>query len=578
MKKKGISSIKTKFTREELLGEGNYFHLDQSEYICKKIIDQILFLTFQQVRFDNVKEMQYDYSAYTTILNLQSIVNLGLIRPEIEYEKEINYEINFDIKPSIIDSWASNKAKMINKYEPKEIPVPPQKKESVLSPSKKYERPKTIKRTSLPKNFDELFNKNIENKDNNVKEKKTAPRELPMEAFPLDIEEKETLNEIEQMKIKGFRTYFAEKEIENQKRKILEMEQAERAKEEQKKVKQVMELINSSNLVSWDSDGRFLPLKYIKESEMKNYPEPKSQIVRNDIFFDTDKLYNLDKHGHQKMPKDIEVTYLPVQLEERKEKFYQPDPLKSHKISKGIVMDFYGVKKDGGEFDKGDGRLTFHQFLDQLALIRPYDVGNMDLEKNQIEKNLPQIDEKDDENNSIKKKGTNSSKKSVPNFTRLYYLFRDEINAKNIEVKGKKKGNNILKKKKRIITSSYGIKSDFDDKIEENLKFKIDDIKENNDQSLYNALKSGGPEVFLGNMNKIGAVKPERREGYNKSARNRFVKRNIQSATQRQKKFLPKSIIKAIDKMNQEDKNEFILPDINNKKKTGKGIYDSNKQ
>ena len=577
MKKKGISSIKTKFTREELLGEGNYFHLDQSEYICKKIIDQILFLTFQQVRFDNVKEMQYDYSAYTTILNLQSIVNLGLIRPEIEYEKEINYEINFDIKPSTIDSWASNQAKMLNKYEPKEIPVPPQKKESILSP-KKYERPKTVKKTSLPKTFDELMNKNLDNKDNIVKEKKTAPRELPMEAFPLDIEEKETLNEIEQMKIKGFRTYFAEKEIENQKRKILEMEQAERAKEEQKKVKQVMELINSSNLVSWDSDGRFLPLKYIKESEMKNYPEPKSQIVRNDIFFDTDKLYNLDKHGHQKMQKDIEVTYLPVQLEERKEKFYQPDPLKSHKISKGIVMDFYGVKKDGGEFDKGDGRLTFHQFLDQLALIRPYDVGNMDLEKNQIDKEnkLPQIDEKDDENNSIKKKGTN--RKSIPNFTRLYYLFRDEINAKNVEMKGKKKGNNILKKKKRIVTSSYGIKSEFDGKIEENLKFKIDDIKENNDQTLYNALKSGGPEVFLGNMNKIGAVKPERREGYNKSARNRFVKRNIQSATQRQKKFLPKSIIKAIDKMNQEDKNEIVLPDIQNKKMTGKGIYDSNKQ
>ncbi len=578
MKKKGISSIKTKFTREELLGEGNYFHLDQSEYICKKIIDQILFLTFQQVRFDNVKEMQYDYSAYTTILNLQSIVNLGLIRPEIEYEKEINYEINFDIKPSIIDSWASNKAKMINKYEPKEIPVPPQKKESVLSPSKKYERPKTIKRTSLPKNLEELMNKNIDNKDNVIKEKKTVPRELPMEAFPLDIEEKETLNEIEQMKIKGFRTYFAEKEIENQKRKILEMEQAERAKEEQKKVKQVMELINSSNLVSWDSDGRFLPLKYIKESEMKNFPEPKSQINRNDIFFDTDKLYNLDKFGHQKMPKDIEVTHLPVQIEERKEKFYQPDPLKSHKISKGIVMDFYGVKKDGGEFDKGDGRLTFHQFLDQLALNRPYDVGNMDLEKNQnyIDHNLPQIDEKDDENNSIKKKGTN--KQSVPNFTRLYYLFRDEINAKNVEVKGKKKGRDILKKKKRIVTSSYGIKSEVNGKVEENLKFKIDDIKENNDQSLYNALKSGGPEVFLGNMNKIETVKPERREGFTKSARNRNVKRNIQSATQRQKKFLPKSIIKAIDKMNQEDKNEIVLPDIKQKKMTGKGIYDSNNQ
>ena len=158
--------------------------------------------------------------------------------------------------------------KQAEKSPEKEIPVPPQKKESILSP-KKYERPKTVKKTSLPKTFDELMNKNLDNKDNIVKEKKTAPRELPMEAFPLDIEEKEVLNEIEQMKIKGFRTYFAEKEIENQKRKIIEMEQAERAKEEQKKVKQVMELINSSNLVSWDSEGRFLPLKYVKESEMK---------------------------------------------------------------------------------------------------------------------------------------------------------------------------------------------------------------------------------------------------------------------------------------------------------------------
>ena len=161
MKKKGISTIKTKYTREELLDSVSYFHLDQSEYICKKIIDQILFLTFQQVRFDNVKEMQFDYSAYATILNLQSIINLGLIRPEIEYEKEINYEINFDIKPSIIDSWASNKAKMLNKCEPKEIPIAPQKKEQIsqISP-KKNERRKTVK-----KNINlttEILNKNEE--------------------------------------------------------------------------------------------------------------------------------------------------------------------------------------------------------------------------------------------------------------------------------------------------------------------------------------------------------------------------------------------------------------------------------
>ncbi len=112
-----------------------------------------------------------------------------------------------------------------------------------------------------------------------------------MEVYNLDIEEKENLNEIEQKKIKDFRAYFAEKEIENQKRKIIEKEQAEKAKVEQKKVKQVMELINSSNLISWDSEGRFLPIKYIKESEKKNFPEAKSQINENEINYDTDKLY-----------------------------------------------------------------------------------------------------------------------------------------------------------------------------------------------------------------------------------------------------------------------------------------------
>ena len=542
MKKKGISSIKTKFTREELLGEGNYFHLDQSEYICKKIIDQILFLTFQQVRFDNVKEMQYDYSAYTTILNLQSIVNLGLIRPEIEYEKEINYEINFDIKPSIIDSWASNKAKMLNKCEPKEIPIAPQKKEQISQ----------------------------------ISPKKNVPRELPMEAYNLDIEEKENLNEIEQMKIKGFRAYFAEKEIENQKRKIIEMEQAERAKEEQKKVKQVMELINSSNLVSWDSEGRFLPIKYIKESEMKNFPEAKSQINENEINYDTDKLYNLDKNGNQKIPKDILISYLPIQIEERKEKFYQPNPLKSHSISKGIVMDFYGIKKDGGEFDKGDGRLTLHQFFDQMALIRPNDLGYIDNANNNNNDNLDKIEEKDDEN-TIKKKDT-GNRKSIPNFTRLYYLFREEMNSKSTFEKGKNLVD-ILKKKKKVYNSKYGMKNEIEGKIEENskLKLKLNDIKDFDDQNVYNDLKNSGPEIVLGNNKFVGSVLPQKKENQDfKSSRNRNIKRNIRSAQDNRKKFLPKSVIKAIDKEKNEKEDKNSLPEIKNKKFTGKGIYDSN--
>ncbi len=73
-------------------------------------------------------------------------INLGLILPEIEYEKEINYEINFDIKPSVIDSWTSNKAKMLNKCEPKEIPITPQKKEQISQISPKNWKEKNSKK------------------------------------------------------------------------------------------------------------------------------------------------------------------------------------------------------------------------------------------------------------------------------------------------------------------------------------------------------------------------------------------------------------------------------------------------
>ena len=74
-----------------------------------------------------------------------------------------------------------------------------------------------------------------------------------------------------------------------------------------------------------------------------------------------------------------------------------------------------------------------------------------------------------------------------------------------------------------------------------------------------------------------------------KSIRDRRIKNNqrIQSANQTTKNFLPKSIIKAIDKAIKEENNEInenrednkiVLPRIlsgNNKfgKKTGKGIY-----
>ena len=75
----------------------------------------------------------------------------------------------------------------------------------------------------------------------------------------------------DEMKLKGNGTYFQEKRIEIQKRKQLEKEQAERAKEEEKNFKQIKDLMTTGKLVSWDANGVFLPLKLMKETDLKIY-------------------------------------------------------------------------------------------------------------------------------------------------------------------------------------------------------------------------------------------------------------------------------------------------------------------
>ena len=123
------------------------------------------------------------------------------------------------------------------------------------------------------------------------------------------------------------------------------------------------------------------------------------------------------------------------------------------------------------------------------------------------------------------------------------------------------------------------MKNEIEGKIEENskLKLKLNDIKDFDDQNVYNDLKNSGPEIVLGNNKFVGSVLPQKKENQDfKSSRNRNLKRNIRSAQDNRKKFLPKSVIKAIDKEKNEKEDKNSLPDIKNKKLTGKGIYDSN--
>jgi hypothetical protein len=593
-KNKKRQNLKTKFTREELLGEGNKtFQLNQAEYVSKKIIDEILFLTFQQIRFNNVKKMEFDYSIYRTFENLQRIINLGLLKPEIEYEKAISFDIKFDIKPPKIDSYASNKSKIITTVPKEEIPQLPPKKEEALSKLKKLKGKVKLLGTFFKKSSQPEYNTNLlKKKEQEPKKKETAPRELPMDAKSILSEQKEEINEIEQMKLKGMRAYFQEREIELQKRKIYEHELAEKKKEEEKKMKQVMELINSpnNNLISWDDEGRFVSIKQMKETDFKKFPEPKQNVIHNKIEYDNQKIYDLDKNGRQKKFDTSEIIKEIQPIPEPRIKYYQPDPYISIPLEKGIDMESYGLKKTGGQFDKGDGRFTLFQYYQELGKIKPNDYGFMDVNYNDNYDDNVNYDKKELEKIDEDKKENNVSKiNEQPKFSRMYFLFKDEINNNNVNVDKNLNQEDILHKKKK--KNEIKKQESLNKIVHENIKF--DEIINVDDKKLYNAFRgpfqgnnvtSFSPNVTV--LPKFGIISNVNEK---KSIRDRRIKNNqrIQSANQTTKNFLPKSIIKAIDKAIKEENNEMnenrednkiVLPRIlsgNNKfgKKTGKGIY-----
>jgi hypothetical protein len=207
-----------------------------------------------------------------------------------------------------------------------------------------------------------------------------------------------------------------------------------------------------------------------------------------------------------------------------------------------------------------------------------YDDNNVNYDKKELEK----IDEDKKENNV-------SKINEQPKFSRMYFLFKDEINNNNVNVDSNLNQEDILHKKKK--KNEIKKQESLNKIVHENIKF--DEIINVDDKKLYNAFRgpfqgnnvtSFSPNVTV--LPKFGIISNVNEK---KSIRDRRIKNNqrIQSANQTTKNFLPKSIIKAIDKAIKEENNEInenrednkiVLPRIlsgNNKfgKKTGKGIY-----
>ena len=124
--------------------------------------------------------------------------------------------------------------------------------------------------------------------------------------------------------------------------------------------------MSTGKLVSWDSNGAFLPLKIIKETDLKHLPQPRQKIAESKNIYDQDGIFDLDEEGNPKKKKIQEIFKENPSPAQKLENYYQPNPLLSHNIPQGVTLEFYGHKKSGGKFEVGNGRLTMEQYQQLL--------------------------------------------------------------------------------------------------------------------------------------------------------------------------------------------------------------------
>ena len=283
----------------------------------------------------------------------------------------------------------------------------------------------------------------------------------------------------------------------------MEKEQAERAKEEEKKLKQIKDLMNTGKLVSWDANGAFLPLKIMKENDLKNMPQPRQKIADSKNIYDQDGIFDLDEQGNPKKKKQQEIFKDATPTPQKIENYYQPNPLVSHSLPQGVTLEFYGSKKSGGKYEVGNERLTMEQYQQLLEQIKPYS-------RTQIEERMDEsYDEEEKEKENEEKAEENGSKSPREKFKersptkktktmnakskKLYYLFREEI-VKAEEEKERKRKNqeNIIKKKKKKEEKKEKI---LKDKIQLR-DFNFKEIKNTQDKSIYKELKEKAEDGY----------------------------------------------------------------------------------
>ena len=340
--------------------------------------------------------------------------------------------------------------------------------------------------------------------------------------------------------------------------------------------------MNAGKLVSWDANGTFLPIKQVKEGDLKSAPQPRQKIVDAKTIYDQDSIFDLDEEGNPKKQKTLEVIKDKVPVIPKTENYYQPNPLTSHDIQQGVTMEYYGHKKTGGKYDVGGGRLTMDQYHQLLEQLKPY--SNAQIEerhdeyiegeekekiegKNEGQEGQDKNKDKTDLKSPGKKLGISGSKK-------LYFLFREDIMKVEQEKQKKKNQENIIKKKKKKAEEKKA--KAVIDKIE--LKdFNFQEIKNTQDKTIYNELKENVEENyvdFYSEKKTFMKMPTELHTREEKSTRTR-EKRSVQIEPNTINQLLPNTIKRTLTKIKEESeqieqniKNKVILPPLNQRPKS----------
>ena len=419
------------------------YTLGDSETISKIIVALIINLAYHKIRNKYINSFQKPFINKFTMKLIKELTNFEL---NIELQPDLfenNNILIYEIEKPRIDSWASDKCSVENKFLEQLKPIA-ESAEEENNPSPNFKRRNgrlttgnckigternTIKISELAKlredkkisfipKYEEIKEKKVKKVKIVENNKNVEFEDLPqLELNPMKSECKEEIDEFyDKDREKADQLYFREKEAERKRRTRLE---AELLEDDEKKKKQSQE--EPLAMIITDSSGNLLKPFIINADKLRGFAESKF-IIRNEEELkeykeklrlkekrlkegkNADLTNNLEKVKIEKIPK-IERMFLKNEVIQEfvPELYFQPEPVKSHVLSEGVDMTYYKQKKKGGNFPKNPNKMDKSEFNFILSQIKPK------YNKKQENQSIAKISEIPEENyNTINNTNKNS--------------------------------------------------------------------------------------------------------------------------------------------------------------------------